>query len=457
MSADVIVIGTGQAGVPLAARLAEAGRATVIVEAGQLGGSCVNVGCTPTKTMVASARAAHVARGAGRLGVHTGEVRVDLGAVVDRKNAIVEQWRSGVRRRLERAGERLTLVEGKARFVSEREIEADGERYSAETVIVNVGARPRVPSSVKGLDTVAWLDSSGVMDVRELPTHLVIVGGGYIACEFGQMFRRFGSRVTILQRGEHLLAREDPEISEAIENAFRSEGIELVLNAEVTEVEERGGEIVVRGSSGRETSGSHLLVAVGRVPNTDDLGCDAAGIELDERGHVRVDDHYRTGSEGVYAVGDCTGGPQFTHNSWDDHRILFDLLMGRTGRSRAGRIVPHAVFTDPQVARAGLSEREAKGAGIDYEVATMPFGHIARAIEMDERAGVMKVLVDPETERVLGAAIVGYEAGELIHTFLMLMQAGASARTMVDAQMVHPALAEGLQTLVMKLDRFALK
>lgn len=455
MKAEFIVIGSGQAGVPLAARLAEAGRQVVIVEAGQLGGSCVNVGCTPTKTMVASARAAHVTRSAARLGVHTGEVKVDLAAIVDRKDTIVQQWRSGVGRRLERAGERLKLIRGHARFVGEREIEVNGERHSAETVIVNVGARPRVPP-VTGLDRVDWLDSSSIMEVRELPPHLVIMGGGYIACEFGQMFRRFGSEVTIMQRGKHLLAREDTEISEAIAEVFRDEGIEVVLNAEVVEVEEANGEVVVRCGGGQETRGSHLLVAVGRVPNTDDLGVDAAGIELDERGFIRVDNEYRTSAAGVYAVGDCTGGPQFTHTAWDDHRILYDLLMGKGKRGRDGRIVPHTVFTDPQVARAGLSEREAIAQGIEYEVAKMPFGHIARAIEMDERAGVMKVLVDPKTERILGAAIVGYEGGELIHTFLMLMQAGASARTMVDAQMVHPALAEGLQTMVMKLDRFAL-
>ncbi len=456
MKVDVIVIGSGQAGVPLAARLAEAGKKVIIAEAGDLGGSCVNVGCTPTKTMVASARAAHVARTAGRLGIEVGKVRVDLGAVVDRKDEIVQQWRSGVRRRLERAGANLTLIEGRARFVGEREIEVNGERHRAETVIINVGARSRVPP-ITGLDRVEFLDNASIMELRTPPKHLVTVGGGYIACEFGQMFRRFGSEVTIMQRGSHLLDREDEDVSEAIEEAFRAEEIEVVLDAEVVEVEKTGKGIRVRCGGGQETTGSHLLVAVGRVPNTDDLGAEAAGVELDERGFVRVDDGYRTSTDGVYAVGDCNGGPQFTHNSWDDHRILYDILMGRRQGGREGRIVPSTVFTDPQVARVGLSEREAKERGVDYEVAKMPFGHIARAIEMDERAGLMKVLIDPAGERILGAAIVGYEAGELIHTFLMLMQAGASARAMVDAQMVHPALAEGLQTMVMKLERFALE
>ncbi len=231
----------------------------------------------------------------------------------------------------------------------------------------------------------------------------------------------------------------------------------MVLDAEVVEVEKVGKEVRVRCGGGQETTGSYLLVAAGRVPNTDDLGAEAAGVELDDRGFVRVDDGYRTTADGVYAVGDCNGGPQFTHTSWDDHRILYDILMGRREGGREGRIVPSTVFTDPQVARVGLSEREARAQGIDYELAAMPFGSIARAVETDERAGTMKVLVDPGTERVLGAAIVGYEAGELIHSFLMLMQAEASARTMVDAQMVHPTLAEGLQTLVMQLDRFSLK
>jgi pyruvate/2-oxoglutarate dehydrogenase complex dihydrolipoamide dehydrogenase (E3) component len=456
MKADVIVIGSGQAGVPLAARLAESGKDVIIVEGGHLGGTCVNVGCTPTKTMVASARAAHVARGAARLGVVASEVKVDLGAIVDRKNTIVEQWRTGVGRRLERAGERLKLIEGRARFSGVREIEVNGERHRAEKVIVNVGARPRVPS-VKGLDTIEPLDSSSILDLREPPAHLVVMGGGYIACEFGQMFRRFGSDVTIMQRAEKMLPREDTEVSDAIEEVFRAEGIEVVTGAEVVEVDGSGGEVLVRCGGGQETRGSHLLVAVGRVPNTDDLGCDVAGIELNGDGFIEVDDSYRTSAEGVYAVGDCNGGPQFTHTAWDDHRILYDILMGRRAGGRNGRITPATVFTDPQVARVGLSEREAGAQGVDYEVVTMPFGHIARAIELDEPAGVMKMLIDPETERVLGAAIVGYEAGELIHSFLMLMMAGAPARAMVDAQMVHPALAEGLQTMVMKLDRYRLR
>ena len=455
MKVDVIVIGSGQAGAPLAARLAEAGKKVILAEVGQVGGTCVNVGCTPTKTMVASARAAHVARNASRLGVRTGEVTVDLAAVVDRKDSIVKQWRSGSEMRLKRAGDNLTLIRGKARFVGPSELEVNGERHDAETVIVNSGARPNVPP-VKGLDRVDFLDNASVMELRSPPEHLVIMGGGFIACEFGQMFRRFGSEVTIIERNEHLLAREDREISEAIEEVFRGEGINLVLGAEAVEVTQNG-RISVRCGGGQETSGSHLLVATGRTPNTDDLNTEAAGVELDDRGFIKVDDSYRTSAEGVYAVGDCTGGPQFTHVSWDDHRILYDILLGNRVGGRNGRLTPSAVFTDPPVARVGLNEREAKAQGIEYELTTMPFGHIARAIEVDETAGYMKALLDPQTERFIGVAIVGLEAGELIHAFSMLMQAGATARAMVDAQMIHPTLAEGLQTMVMKLERYKLK
>lgn len=455
MTWDAIVIGSGQAGVPLATRLAGAGRRVLLVERQHLGGTCVNVGCTPTKTMVASARAAHVARRAARLGVRVDGVSVDLGAVVDRKEAIVRQWRDGVHRSVEAAGERLVFKMGHARLIGPREIEVAGERHGADTIVINVGARPDMPA-VRGLDGVSWLDSTRIMELRSLPEHLVTLGGGYIACEFGQMFRRFGSRVTVIQRGENLLGREDADVASALESAFRDEGIDLRLGAEATSVAREGGGIAVTLGDGNVVRGSHLLVAVGRRANTDDLGCEAAGLRLDKRGFIEADDHYRTSAPGVYAVGDVLGGPQFTHNSWDDHRLLFDILMGHGGRGRKGRIVPYTVFTDPQLARVGLSEVEAKAKGIAYEVATMPFGHIARAIELDEPAGTMKVLLDPKTERVLGAGIVGVEAGELIHIFVAIMSAGATARAIVDAQHVHPTLAEGVQSLVMRLPRYAL-
>lgn len=454
MHADFVVIGSGQARVPLATRLAATGKTVLLAERGDLGGTCVNVGCTPTKTMMASARAAHVARTAGRLGVQTGEVHVDLDAVVDRKDAIVKQWREGVGKRLK--ADRLTLVRGHARFVGERKIEIGGEIHTAERIIVNVGARAVVPA-IDGLSAVPFLDNTSIMHLREIPAHLLVLGGGYIGCEFGQMFRRFGARVTVIDHNRNLMSREDPEISAALEGAFRADGIGLELGVTVASISGAPGALRVRLEGGRELHGSHVLVATGRRPNTDDLGCEKAGIALDDKGSIKVNDRYETSADKVYAVADVLGGPQFTHTSWDDHRLLFDLLLGRGTRGRAGRHIPYTAFTDPQVAGVGLTEKEARKQGIAYEAASMPFGNIARAIELDETAGVMKVLIDPATERILGAAITGAEAGELIHIFVALMQAGASVRAIVDAQMVHPTFAEGVQSLVMRLDRFKLQ
>ncbi|MGZ6125336.1 MAG: dihydrolipoyl dehydrogenase family protein, partial [Myxococcales bacterium] len=410
--------------------------------------------CTPTKTMVASARAAHVARTAARLGVHCGSVEIDFRAVVERKDAIVRRWREGIDRRLK--ADRLTVVHGRARFAGAHRIEVGGQVHEAETIVINVGARPVEPP-IEGLRGVPWLDNATVMQLRELPAHLLVLGGGYIGCEFGQMFRRFGARVTIADHSPHLLGREDPEISSALEDVFRDEGIGLELGTAISRVSGRAGEIRLHLERGKELRGTHLLVAVGRRPNTDDLGCENAGVALDGKGFVAADDRYRASAESVYAVGDVLGGPQFTHTSWDDHRLLFDILLGRSQRGRSGRFVPYTAFTDPQVAGVGLTEKEARARGVAFESASMRFGEVARAIEVDETSGLMKVLIDPRTERILGTAIVGAEAGELIHVFVALMQAGASARAVVDAEFVHPTFSEGVQSLVMKLPRFSLR
>jgi pyruvate/2-oxoglutarate dehydrogenase complex dihydrolipoamide dehydrogenase (E3) component len=454
MAADAIVIGSGQAGVPLALKLAVAGKHVVLAERGELGGTCINTGCTPTKTMIASARAAHVARTAGRLGVRVPEVSVDLAAVVRRKDEIVQAWRDGTERRLAAAGERLTLLRGHARFFGERTVEVNGEQHHAEVVVINTGARPAVPP-VRGLESVAWLDNRRAMELETVPGHLLTLGGGYVGCEFAQMYRRFGARVTVIDRARHLLGQEDPEVSSALEGVFREEGIDLELEASVEGVERRGDDVVLRLGGGKELRGSHLLVATGRRPNTDDLGCEAAGVSLDRRGFVVIDDRYRTSAPGVYAVGDASGEPQFTHVSWDDHRILFDLLMGRSQRGRTGRAYPHVAFTDPQVAGVGLTEHQARASGVPFEVVTYPFSAVARALEVDEPAGLLKVLIDPGTERVLGATIVGAEAGELLHVFVALMQSSASVRAIVEAQFVHPTFAEGVQSVVMGLGRFS--
>ncbi|AKU96956.1 PF00070 family, FAD-dependent NAD(P)-disulfide oxidoreductase [Labilithrix luteola] len=456
MKTDVIVIGSGQAGIPLATRLASANKNVVLFERAALGGTCTNYGCTPTKTMVASARAAHVARTAGRLGVKVIGVEVDFPAVVARKDAVVAQWHEGIDKRIADAGERLTVIQSHARFVGTKEVEAGGKRYAADTIILNVGARPIVPK-VPGLEGVPFLDNTKLMALKALPKHLLVLGGGYIGCEFGQMFRRFGAEVTVVDHHGHLLAREDEEISNALEEVFRKEGISLQLGTEVESARKDGNDVVLRLKSGKELRGSHVLVATGRRPNTDDLGCDAAGVKLDAHGFIVIDDGWATSVPGVYAVGDATGEPQFTHTSWDDHRLLYERLVSRPSHGRSDRVIPYTVFTDPQVAGVGATERALRAKNVEFESATMPFGYIARALELDEKAGTMKILIDPKTEQVLGARIVGSEAGELIHLFAALMQAKQSVRAIVDMEAVHPTFTEGVQALVMRLPRFALK
>lgn len=452
---DALIIGAGQTGAPLAARLAESGRRVLLVERQHVGGTCVNYGCTPTKTLVASARAAHVARTAGRLGVRAAPVEIDFDAIMARKNTVVQQWRSSVQKRLERAGDMLTLSHGHGRFVGERTVEVDGETHTAELVVVNTGARAAVPP-IEGLADIPWLDNARIMELDRVPEQLIVIGGGFIGCEFAQMFRRFGSDVTVVDSGAHLLGREDEPVSTAVEEVFRNEGISLHLGEQVTRLERHDGAVHARLASGGSVSGTHLLVAVGRTPNTDDLGCERAGIELDERGFVVVDDEYRSTAAGVRATGDVTGAPQFTHAAWDDHRLLFDLVTGKGSRGRSGRIIPHVTYTDPQVAGVGITEREATDRGVPYELASLPFGNVARAIETDETAGVIRILVDPATERILGATIVGAEAGELIHILQAVMLASASARVLVDGEFAHPAFAEGLQSALMRLERFSL-
>ncbi|GMR11932.1 MAG: mercuric reductase [Gemmatimonadota bacterium] len=455
MTADVIIIGSGQAGAPLAYRLSRAAKRVILFEGSALGGTCVNVGCTPTKTFIASADAAHWARRGPEFGVETGEVRIDMAAVVARKNKIVEMWRSGVERNVEKHAENLTLVREHARLLGPGLVGAGGEEYRADTIIVNVGLRPSVPP-IPGLEQVPYLTNEDVMDLAEVPDHLIVLGGGYIGCEFGQAYRRFGAEVSIVDLADHLIPREDHDVTETLAEVFEQEGIRLHLGARAERIEATDAGVRVHLEGSGVIDGSHLLVAVGRAPNTDSLGCDETGVELDQRGYIVVDDHYHTSVPGIYAVGDVTGGPLFTHASWDDHRILFDLLEGNQRRTRKDRLVPSTAFTDPQLARVGLTEREAEEAGLDYEVATMPFGRVARAVETRQPSGMMKVLVDPDTEKILGAVILGAQAGELIHIFSMIMQAGATLQTIVDAEMVHPTFAEGLQTLVMRLDRYAL-
>ena len=450
MKVDVIVIGAGQAGPPLAARLAEAGRRVLIAEAKDLGGTCVNNGCTPTKTMIASARAAHVARTAGRLGVRTGDVKVDLAAVVDRKDKIVRQWRESVQKRLDKAGERLTLIRGRARLVAAREIEVDGERHSADVVVLNVGCRAMIPP-IPGLAETPHLDNASVMELREVPRKLVVLGGGYIGCEFAQMFRRFGSEVTIVESMDRLMSHEDPESSAALRGVFESEGIELALGAKAASVSGTADDLRVRLDSGREVTGSHLLVALGRRPNTDDLGLEAAGVQTDARGNVVVDDQCRTNVDHIWAMGDCNGKGAFTHTSYNDFEIVAANLLDNDQRRISDRVPTYALYIDPPLGRAGLTVDQVRESGRKALVGKRPMTRVGRAVEKGETQGFMKVVVDAETEEILGAAILGVGGDEVIHSILDIMSAKDPYTSISRTMHIHPTVSELVPTMLQEM------
>ena len=450
---DAIVIGAGQAGVPLSRELAGAGKRTLLVERTHVGGTCVNEGCTPTKTMVASARVAYLARRGKDYGVETGEVLVDLARVRERKRDIVESFRSGSERRL-KATEGLDLVVGEARFTGTRTIAVDGRAYEAELVFLNPGCRPAAPG-VEGLPALGPLDSTSIMELDRVPEHLIVLGGGYIGLEFGQMFRRFGSRVTVVQRDSQLLPVEDEDVAAAVLEVLREDGVEVLLQAEATRAERVDGglRVTVRTSSGdRSVVGSHVLLAAGRVPNTDRLDLKTAGIDSDSRGFIRVNERLETSAEGVYALGDVKGGPAFTHISYDDYRIVRDNLLQGGSRTTTDRLVPYTVFMDPQLGRVGLTEREARKAGRAYRIARMPMSNVARALEIDEPRGLMKVLVDPETRRLLGAAVLGVEGGEVMATLQLAMMGNLPYDSLREGVFAHPTLAEALNNLFSRLE-----
>jgi pyruvate/2-oxoglutarate dehydrogenase complex dihydrolipoamide dehydrogenase (E3) component len=450
---DAIVIGAGQAGVPLSTALAGAGRRTVLIERIHVGGTCINEGCTPTKTMVASARVAYLARRGAEYGVETGDVRVDLRRVRERKRAIVESFRGGSERRI-RVTPGLELIYGEARFTGPRTVAVDGRTLEADLVFINTGGRPADPD-VDGLDRVGALDSTSVMELEQVPEHLLVLGGGYIGLEFAQMFRRFGSRVTVVQRGPQLLPLEDEDIAGAVLELLREDGIEVLLESAARCAEARdGGVRLVVGTAGGERAleGSHVLLAAGRVPNTERLGLEAAGIAADAKGYVQVNTRLETSAPGVYALGDVKGGPAFTHISYDDFRIIRTNLLQGGHATTEGRLLPYTVFMDPQLGRIGLSERGARKLGRPYRVARMPMSHVARALEMDEARGLMKALVDPDTGRILGAAVLGIEGGELMAMLQLAMMGNVPYDTIRDAVFAHPTLAESLNNLFSSLE-----
>ena len=455
---DAVIIGTGQGGVPLARALAEAGKRTAIIEREFVGGTCINEGCTPTKTMVASARVAYLARRGADYGVETGPVRVRMEKVRDRKRAIVEQFRNGSQRRLEKQ-EGLTLIFGEAAFAGPKRLQvrdaSGGMRaVEAERVVINTGGRPTVPD-IEGIDQVTCLTNRTLMELDRVPGHLIVMGGGYIGVEFCQMFRRFGAEVTLVHTREQLLAKEDPDVAAEVAKILAEDGIHLHLSSRPRKVQQSGGEIQLDldGPAGpARVHGTDLLAAAGRTPNTDKLGLERAGVATDKRGFIPVNERLETNVAGIWAIGDVNGGPAFTHISYDDFRVLrANLLDGKQATTR-GRLVPYTVFMDPQLGRVGMSESEARQSGRNVKVAKMPMSYVARALEMDESRGFMKAVVDAGTGEILGATVLGIEGGEIMAAFQIAMLGKVPYQQLRDGVFAHPTLAESLNNLFTMLE-----
>jgi pyruvate/2-oxoglutarate dehydrogenase complex dihydrolipoamide dehydrogenase (E3) component len=455
---DAIVIGSGQAGTPLSTALAEAGMHTALIEREHVGGTCVNEGCTPTKTMVASARVAYLARRGADYGVHTGDIRIDMERVRQRRRDIVNSFRNGSQGRIEKTAN-LELIFGEASFTGAKSLlvrQKDGGQLAltAEKIFINAGARPSVPA-LDGLKAVSFLDSTSIMELDTVPEHLLVLGGGYVGLEFGQMFRRFGSRVTIVQSAGQLLNREDPDIAEEVAKILQQDGVEVLLNATANRVSQSDGSIRLEiQQQGRSTTlaGSHLLVATGRMPNSDTLHLAAAGVQTDDHGFIEVNGRLETTSNGVYALGDIKGGPAFTHISYDDFRIIRTNLIEKGSATTDGRLVPYTVFIDPQLGRIGITETEALVQKRNIRVAKLPMTSVARALEVDETRGFMKAIVDGETNQILGAAVLGIEGGEVMSAIEIAMMGRLPYTALRDGVFAHPTLAESLNNLFMAMD-----
>lgn len=451
MNYDAIIIGSGQGGNPLAYALAERGLHVALIERKYLGGTCINTGCTPTKTMIASAQVAHYARNASRWGVRAENVRVDLPAVIERKNAVVQRFRGGHEKRIA-DHKTMRLYRNQARFAGPHAVQVGDETIESDKIFIDTGTRPTAPP-VPGLENVDYLTNESIMELQQIPQHLIILGGGYIGLEFGQMFRRFGSRVTVIHIGDQLLAREDADIARELQKALEAEGIELHLNSSTTKVEKQGGQINITIQSGQQANtitGTHLLVATGRRPNTDDFGLEKAGIAVDSHGYVKVNGRMETSVRGVWALGDVKGGPAFTHISYNDYQILWANIIEGKNLSIENRYVPYSLFTDPQLGRVGMTEKEARASGRKLKIGTYPMAYVSRAIERDETAGTMKIVIDAQTDKILGAAILGSEGGETVQLLGAMMLADAPYTVLkgAGAVFIHPTLVEGFFGLI---------
>jgi pyruvate/2-oxoglutarate dehydrogenase complex dihydrolipoamide dehydrogenase (E3) component len=445
---DAIVIGAGQAGPPMVGRLAASGRKVALIERKLIGGTCINTGCTPTKAMVASAYAAHLARRGVDFGVNVGPVGVDFAAVMARKNGIVGNSRSHLESWL-RGMEGCTVLEGHARFVSPGAVAVGDETLEADQFFINVGGRAAVPG-FPGIDQIKPLTNTTLLELGALPEHLVIVGGSYVGLEFAQIFRRFGARVTVVEKSERLIAHEDEDVSQAVREILEGDGIAIRCGAECIAFAARGAEsaVMVNCASGEpEVVGSHVLLAVGRRPNTDDLGLDAAGVKVDKGGFILVDDELRTSAPGIWALGDCNGRGAFTHTSYNDFEIAAANLLDGAHRKVSDRIPVYALYVDPPLGRAGMTETEAKAKGHSIRVGRRPMTRVGRAVEKGETSGFMKVVVDRDTDAILGAAILGVGGDEAVHGVIEAMAAGATGAAYTRVVAIHPTVSELIPTI----------
>jgi pyruvate/2-oxoglutarate dehydrogenase complex dihydrolipoamide dehydrogenase (E3) component len=452
-SYDAIIIGAGQSGPALARRLVAAGRRVAIIERKLFGGTCVNTGCTPTKALAASAYVAHVARRAADYGVRIeGAVDVDMKAVKARKDAVVATFRNGVEHSLKTL-QGCTVYESHGRFVAQKKIAVNDTELMADQIFINVGARATIPP-IPGLDQVPYLTNGSMMDIDFLPSHLVILGGSYIGLEFAQTYRRFGSKVTVIEFASRLIPREDDDVSQAVADFLKEEGIDVCVNSKVVGVEKQVNSIVAKVETAGEISpiaGTHLLVATGRRPNTDDLGLDKAGVETDARGYIRVDDQLRTNISGIWAMGDCNGRGAFTHTSWNDFEIVTANLLDNDQRRVSDRITAYALYTDPPLGRAGMTEADVRKTGKSALISIMAMKDVMRAYERGETKGLMKILVDRDSKQILGASFLGLNGDEVIHSVLDIMYAKAPYTVIQRAMHIHPTVSEFIPTMIDKL------